>query len=218
MNKKLMLFMNTCMLRFSSVADGYFSSAQILETGLAKVGIKFPKRLWFQYKLPDGISPEKFEIEAAKIAFFLFEEPTIERLVQYGIIDRCNLSDKELAAVQKYRVSQRSNYLEILDKHVKWVKENNPELSSVNIQDNEVAKRNFLEGVLYGFGPEEISYFITRSFDEAESDSVEIDKLAESLQKIGVQLTYVLSPNNRLLLEKELEKYFMKQKQFEGKE
>lgn len=218
MNKKLMLFMNTCMLRFSSAADGYFSSAQILETGLAKVGIKFPKKLWFQYKLPDGISPEKFELEMAKIIFFAFEYPTIKDIVEIGCVDRDGLSDEELDVVQKYRVSQQSKYLEILDKHVKWVKENNPELSSVNIQDNEVAKSNFLEGVLYGFGPEEISYFITRSFDEAESDSVEIDKLAKSLQKIGVQLTYILSPNNRLLLEKELEKYFMKQKQFEGKE
>ena len=78
MNKKLMLFMNTCMLRFSSVADGYFSSAQILETGLAKVGIKFPKKLWFQYKLPDGISPEKFELEMEKIwAFECGKIPTM---------------------------------------------------------------------------------------------------------------------------------------------
>lgn len=218
MNKKLMLFMNTCMLQFSSVADGYFSSAQILETGLAKVGIKFPKKLWFQYKLPDGISPEKFELEMVKIIFFAFEYPTIKDIVEIGCVDRDGVSDEELDIVQKYRVSQKSKYIEILDKHVKWVKENNPELSNVNIQDNEVAKSGFLRGVLYGFGPEEISYFITRSFDEAESDSVEIDKLAESLQKIGVQLTYILSPNNRLLLEKELEKYFMKQKQFEGKE
>lgn len=218
MNKKLMLFMNTCMLQFSSAADGYFSSAQILETGLAKVGIKFPKKLWFQYKLPDGISPEKFELEMAKIIFFAFEYPTIKDIVEIGCVDRDGVSDEELDIVQKYRVSQKSKYLEILDKHVKWVKENNPELSSVNIQDNEVAKSNFLEGVLYGFGPEEISYFITRSFDDSELDSVEIDKLAKSLQKIGVQLTYILSPNNRLLLEKELEKYFMKQKQFEGKE
>ena len=218
MNKKLMLFMNTCMLQFSSAAGGYFSSAQILETGLAKVGIKFPKKLWFQYKLPDGISPEKFELEMEKIIFFAFEYPTIKGIVEIGCVDRDGLSDEELDIVQKYRVSQRLKYLEILDKHVKWVKENNPELSNVNIQDNEVAKSGFLRGVLYGFGPEEISYFITRSFDEAESDSVEIDKLAESLQKIGVQLTYILSPNNRLLLEKELEKYFMKQKQFEGKE
>ena len=139
-------------------------------------------------------------------------------LLEFGCVDRDGVSDEELDIVQKYRVSQRLKYLEILDKHVKWVKENNPELSNVNIQDNEVAKSVFLRGVLYGFGPEEISYFITRSFDEAESDSVEIDKLAESLQKIGVQLTYILSPNNRLMLEKELEKYFMKQKQFEGKE
>ena len=218
MNKKLMLFMNTCMLQFSSVADGYFSSAQILETGLAKVGIKFPKKLWFQYKLPDGISPEKFELEMAKIIFFASEYPTIKDIVEIGCVDRDGLSDEELDIVQKYRVSQRLKYLEILDKHVKWVKENNPELSNVNIQDNEVAKSGFLRGVLYGFGPEEISYFITRSFDDSELDSAKQDELSDVLKKLGVQLTYVLSPNNRLLLEKELEKYFMKQKQFEGKE
>ena len=116
MNKKLMLFMNTCMLQFSSVADGYFSSAQILETGLAKVGIKFPKKLWFQYKLPDGISPEKFELEMEKIIFFAFEYPTIKDIVEIGCVDRDGVSDEELDIVQKYRVSQRLKYLEILDR------------------------------------------------------------------------------------------------------
>ena len=54
MNKKLMLFLNACMLQFANVGGGYNSSAQILETDLARLGIKFPKKLWFQYKLPGG--------------------------------------------------------------------------------------------------------------------------------------------------------------------
>ena len=74
MNKKLMIFMNTCMLQFANVGGGYDSSAQILETDLARLGIKFPKKLWFQYKLPGEMSPEKFEINVGKRIRKIFYE------------------------------------------------------------------------------------------------------------------------------------------------
>ena len=74
MNKKLMLFMNTCILQSTSIGGGYDSSAQILEADLAKLGIRFPKKLWFQYKLPGGMSPEKFEINVGKRIRKIFYE------------------------------------------------------------------------------------------------------------------------------------------------
>lgn len=218
MNKKLMLFLNACMLQFANVGGGYNSSAQILETDLARLGIKFPKKLWFQYKLPGGISPEKFEIESGKIDFFVFEYPTIKDLIQIGCVDRGGLSDEELDVVEKYRASQRTKYLEVLDKHFKWVKENNPELSIVIVPDDEVAKSNFLRGVLYGFGPEEISYFINRSYEQAESDHNEQKQLRIVLDKIGVRLEYILCPDNRALLQKQVNEYLMKKNQGKGKE
>lgn len=218
MNKKLMLFLNACMLQFANVGGGYNSSAQILETDLAKLGIKFPKKLWFQYKLPGGISPEKFEIESGKIDFFVFKYPTIKDLIQIGCVDRGGLSDEELDVVEKYRASQRTKYLEFLDKHFKWVKEHNPELSIVKIPDDEVAKSNFLRGVLYGFGPEEISYFINRSYEQAESDHNEQEQMRVVLDKIGVRLEYILCPDNRALLQKQVNEYLMKKNQGKEKE
>ena len=218
MNKKLMLFLNACMLQFANVGGGYNYSAQILETDLSKLGIKIPKKLWFQYKLPGGISPEKFEIESGKIDFFAFKYPTIKDLIQVGCVDRGGLSDEELDIVEKYRASQRTKYLEVLDKHFKWVKENNPELSIVNVPDDKFDKSNFLRGALYGFGPEEISYFINRSYEQAESDHNEQKQLNIVLDKIGVRLEYILCPDNRALLQKQMNEYLMKKNQGKGKE
>lgn len=218
MNKKLMLFMNTCMLQSTSIGGGYDSSAQILEADLAKLGIRFPKKLWFQYKLPGGISPEKFEIESGKIDFFAFKYPTIKDLIQVGCVDSGDLSDEELDIVEKYRASKKTKYLEILNKHVKWIKENNLELSNINIPDNEVAKSNFLRGALYGFGPEEISYFINRSDEQAESDFNEQGQLHVVLDMIGVRLEYILCPDNRALLQKQANEYLIKKNQGKEKE
>jgi hypothetical protein len=120
--------------------------------------------------------------------------------------------------VEKYRASQRTKYLEVLDKHFKWVKENNPELSNINIPDNEVAKSNFLRGALYGFGPEEISYFINRSYEQAESDHNEQKQLNIVLDKIGVRLEYILCPDNRALLQKQANEYLTKKNQGKEKE
>ena len=106
----------------------------------------------------------------------------------------------------------------MLNKHVKWIKENNPELSNINIPDNEVAKSNFLRGALYGFGPEEISYFINRSYEQAESDHNEQEQMRVVLDKIGVRLEYILCPDNRALLQKQVNEYLMKKNQGKGKE
>ena len=83
-------------------------------------------------------------------------------------------------------------------------------------QRSNSAKLEFLYGTVYGFGPEEISYFINRSDEQAESDFNEQEQLRVVLDMIGVRLGYILCPDNRALLQKQVNEYLTKKNQ--GKE
>ena len=215
MNKKLKIFLNNYILEYMDSVHGFYSSAQILESDLAKLGIRFPKKLWFKYKLPDGIKHEKYELEITKMLTFCLFKPMKEQ-IQQGLCEQKNLTDEELETIDNYILSQRPKYLEMLDTHFNFIKENNTELSNIKIPNDISSKLEFLYGTVYGFSPEEISYFINRSDEQAESDFNEQEQLRVVLDMIGVRLGYILCPDNRALLQKQVNEYLTKKNQ--GKE
>lgn len=217
MNNKLIFFLKRYVLKVANISGGYDSSAQILESDLAKLGIRLPKKLYFQYKLPGGMSSEKYEREMAKAQIVCLLWP-IKRQIQDGFLDGKDLTDEEIEIMQNYLNSLEPKYLKILDKHVVWVKQNNPELSKINVPDSVVQKVGFLNGVLYGFGSEEIAYFINRTREEMERDHKEGMELDNILNRIGVRLWYILCPDNRLMLLEEIEKYLIRKEQSKVKD
>ncbi len=212
MNKKLKFFLNRYVLKVANIAGGYDSSAQILESDLAKLGIKLPKKLWFQYKLPGGMSPEKYEREMAKIQIVCLMWP-IKRQIQDGFLDGGGLTDEEIETMQNYLDSLDSKYLDLLDAHVAWVKKYNPELATVNIPNKVSARIHFLNGALYGFSPEEITHFLNRTEKDRIQDNEDLNSLTVILDRLGVRLWYVLCLDNRLMLLEEIEKYLIREEQ-----
>ena len=166
--------------------EGYTSSAQKLEYGLIEKGIRLPFKLYFKYKLPVNMNPAQFEDQLRHVwGRILFDSN--KRSLPFFDID-----EKTFAELKSSRPQTEKS----LKEWVKNIKENNSELSKIQVFNNE-SMLALVDGACYGFGPLEIEYFIdnirTGQKLEKRSDRPNLVKLEEFL---GSNVNYGISPQN----------------------
>jgi len=159
------------------------SSAQKLSNELKDKGIKFDKKLFWKYKLPNGMSHQQF-MDTLLLEYYL---------VKYGSKIKI-ISDKNLTIKQKLQVIgfvwkiKKNGLYKNIKKYADEIKRLNSELADVSamgVYDN----ISFVEGALFGFAPTEIKYFC-----DAKRDLDTEYKLGKKLQRLGISTSYILAP------------------------
>ncbi len=173
------------------------SSAKNLENDLGHRGIKFDKKLFWKYKLPNDMSAQEF-MDTLLLEFYF-----VKWFSDMKIMRDKNLTMKQKIKIFSYVLSMKKNGInKNIKKYANEIKQLNPELAKINPRDSfyDIA---FVEGALFGFAPDEIRYFCEekglRDFDVEH-------KLDEKLKNLGVRITYVLAPETAECLIKALEK------------
>lgn len=171
------------------------SSAQNLQNALIGRGIKSPKKLFYKYNLPDGMSPQEFQDKIA-----------LENFCRKFYTDFSNLvrRDKNLTLFEKIQIfawvwkMRRDKSLGNMVLWEKEIRQKNPELANLKLENR---KGSFVYGALFGFAPEDIEYYGSKDCDFSRAD--ETIKL---FKKYGINTTYVLNPSTADVLLTALQK------------
>ena len=179
MNKRLKQILIELMRRTKVLK---YASAKDFVDKLGKAGIHSPIKLYYQYKLPDGMSSEDLEQEASEIEFFLFYNKNKLDAIS-------GLPDDEKDVINRYIISSRSEYAKKLAGLLVNIKRLNPILRDIKMM-NAFDRIDFVKGVSRGFAPEDIDFFINGN----ESSEAFDKKLMGSL---GFSAGFAISPNHQ---------------------
>lgn len=158
------------------------SSAKNLENDLKMRGIDIKKKLFYEYKLPAGMSHQEFQDHVA-ISKFCNEFYSEFMPKVFGDKNLTMLEKMQIVGwVWKMRREKKVGKEKVWEKEIK---EKNPELAHIN--------GAVVYGALFGFAPEEIEYFSSEYCDRRHANDV-IDEI-ERLSQGGVHVTYVLAPS-----------------------
>lgn len=157
------------------------SSAQKLSNDLKAKGIKFSKKLFYKYKLPNDMSCQQF-MDTLLLEYYL---------VKYGPGIKI-VGDKNLTVKQKLQVMgfvwkiKKYGVYKNIKRYADEIRRLNPELADIATNSD----ISFVEGALFGFAPDEIRYFGDagkRNFDTEHM-------LDRKLKRRGVDTSYILAP------------------------
>lgn len=157
------------------------SSAQKLSNDLKAKGIKFSKKLFYKYKLPNGMSHQKF-MDTLLLEYYF---------VKYGSGIKI-VGDKNLTVKQKLQVMgfvwkiKKYGLYKNIKRYADEIRQLNPELADI-ATNSDIA---LVEGALFGFAPDEIRYFC----DAGNRDFDTEHKLDKKLKRRGVDTSYILAP------------------------
>ena len=200
MNKKLTDYLERFALGWSPFGGAVWnSSAQDLEKDLAKHGIK--KTLYYKYALPENMMPQKFMTRIA----------VLDLCANFSALEHREIFfDNSLSLVEKFRlvkyiVSERMASRKKIDEYVKFVQFANPELSKLKIE-NDFDKFDILAGATFGFGPNDIEYFMKRKERREVVNSGREREMFKRFERFGIKPQYVLAPQTAKEVITELEK------------
>jgi hypothetical protein len=159
------------------------SSAKKLEDALREHGIGM--KLYYEYKMPGGLSQSDFMNRLCLLEFFIKFYP------RYAIKV---LSDKKLTKTDKAKIFQyvwhnRRKFIKTAKQYEAEIRRLNPELAS--IKTNHPNSYSIIYGATFGFAPDEIAYFADVSNRDFKWESRIIDLFKK---KYGIEVTYVLAP------------------------
>ncbi len=157
----------------------YNSASKELEEHLMAAGIELPFAIHYEYKLPDGLTPVEFDEHNKKI----FVHTTYnDDFYKYLTIS------PELLEVLE---TNKQKYINLSNKYADFLKNNNPELSEIVLENHDDLIA-FLDGAAFGYGPEEIRYFISikKQMIERFKNGIKFRRL------LGYVPRYVLSPEH----------------------
>jgi len=200
----------------------YDSSAFKLETALEQRGIVLPKKLCHIYKCPDNQHMYDYYVNKHEKWMFMnwYTRNIITKGRKTGASVRENaglyslqdffkfmfclaLSDKE--ELRKFFADKYAVFSKELQQDMDKFRELNPDLKSIDNYNN----IDFLLGVMFGFAPEDIKFFIDvpgkQRGDKYNEDRERVNKKVEQL--CGVHISYVLSPQNLKMVEKAIDEY-----------
>lgn len=179
----------------------YYSSAERLDRNIANAGIKTSFRFAHNYKLPDNLSYEEFE----KIIYSY----NIYNLMTLDIFE--NMKDAKegtlLFEAKKEIIARIPEAEQQLDNYYSQIIKQNPELAGIKFGKKGMFA--LLTGVVYKFAPEDIDWFINGFEPSCDPRESEEHKLAQEMQRIGITLGYILSPQHKAKL-RELTKDYLK--------
>ena len=173
------------------------SSAKNLDNELRRRGIDFDKKLFWEYKLPNAMSAQEF-MDVLLLEFYF-----VKWFSNMKIMRDKNLTIKQKIQIFAYRVSMKKRGIyKNIKKYADEIKQLNPELKKINPRDS-FGSISLVEGVLFGFAPDEIKYFCDKS---SFRDMDQEHRFDEVLKKYGVRPSYVLAPETAKKLIANLEK------------
>ena len=173
------------------------SSAKNLENDLGHRGIKFDKKLFWKYKLPNAMSAQEF-MDVLLLEFYF-----VKWFSNMKIMRDKNLTIKQKIKIFAYNVSMKKRGIyKNIKKYANEIKHLNTELEKINPRDS-FGSISLVEGALFGFAPDEIKYFCDKS---SFRDMDQEHRFDEVLKKYGVRPSYVLAPETAKKLIANLEK------------
>lgn len=195
----------------------WYSSSMKLECDLKKHGIKLPKKLYYDYKFPNGKKNFEYHDEKhEKWQFVVWYDDYINsnRTIHGALLSKMDVSEPEYdlgnffrfcinlalankQELQKFFAEKYAEFNNELQKDIQEIRKLNPELKIVKKYDNV----HFLCGCMYGFSPDDIEYF-TRFDDYRKRDETDLERLNYKLYQLkGSHSGYVLSPSNCKMIE-----------------
>ena len=201
MNKKIqfLIAQYKTILKLDEDNEVWYSSSQNLENNLKQRGIVLQKPLFYEYKLPNGISaPDYLQIKNPLEKFSRYKPGDAENLAKCLANsekykqDFMKLSAEEKAELDKYFVDLATDSNRKIDLECKKIRELNPELRNLDVPNN----IEFLSGVIYGFAPEDIKYFCdlqkkNLDYQQNKEEAKKQDLLAQDL---GLNINWRISP------------------------
>ena len=182
LDKKLRMYISNMAIRNMPFGRVWDSSAKNLEDELKKRGIKLQQKLYYEYKMPGQLKQNEFMDNLIMDYFVAYFHSWFAK----DILKDKNLKILEKAKIFTYVWKTRSKYKEILNKYEKEIRERNPELSNIKV-DN---PRSLVYGAMFGFAPQEIAYYSDGAHRNLSQES-EHFKLFKSY---GIDVTYILAP------------------------
>ena len=168
---------------YSATGDNYFSSAEQFSKYLANHHIKSTVEIWHKYVLPNGMSSTDFFNLLRRLDFLINHE-------KLGMQVPVELSkEKATAAVKLKELTQN-------------VKKLNPELKAVIVKPDLAI--DFLDGVNFGFPPEDIAYFLSQYDQNAETRIESFDARSNQertlVKIIGQAPGWIMAPDRMATL------------------
>ena len=96
-------------------------------------------------------------------------------------------TEQQIQMIQQEITENKDSYTQEVIQEYKQLLELNPELPYT---DNLINKLSVLDGAMFGFGPDEIKFFIT----EYQGLNDEYKKLHDQIESYGIKPSYILAP------------------------
>ncbi|MCL2748994.1 MAG: hypothetical protein FWE50_02865 [Alphaproteobacteria bacterium] len=211
MNAKLNSILGDMIIKNTELKSGFNSSAKEFRDQLKAKGIRVPFKIYYEYKIPEGLTPQEYEFKVQKMHFILYFDGS--ELEPYGLTP-----DEKQELVDYIKRSKASNDLAFIFEEDQ-IRKLNPELKNIDLAYGpNIAKRsarilNLLEGVTYGFAPEDIQNFLNRH-NTGDKEQLIMHEKADNatLEKLlGFSPGYILSPERMAVLIKEAKRYRVRQ-------
>lgn len=188
-DKRLQMYIVSKAIDWTPFGRVWNSSAKKLEDVLSARGIKLPKKIYYEYKLPGGKKPSGF---MAKLVIEYFISNFYSRFSGPVLADK-SLSVADKAKLFKYVLGQQLKFKNVIKQYEKEIRQLNPELANLKIED----VHGFVYGATFGFAPDEIEYFSNPSGRNATKEGKTIDLFDK---KYGIEVGYVLAPETAKMI------------------
>ena len=157
------------------------SSAKDLEYALRVRGINL--KLYYEYKMPGGVSQSDFLIRLCMLRFFTKFYP------KYAIkvLGDKNITKSDKAKIFQYVWHNRRQFIKESEQYESEIRRFNPELSNIKTK----IPSAIVDGATFGFAPDEIAYFSdvkNRDFEQEKKTNEYFEK------KYGIRVNYILAP------------------------
>ena len=166
MNKKNDFLLTVMYADVSGVSlTEYQSSALDAKNMFAFYGIKLPFNIYYEYILPGGLKPLMLLSKYGR----MYMAQVYQENKKFIDFNEYKMKKQEIEGLEKYILQNKDSWKSNMEQIVQEIKSLNPELANISI--NTVDKENdFIRGVVFGFSPEDINYFLNRTNEQACKD------------------------------------------------
>ena len=191
MNKKEteLLFKKFILENHNAVWGNDVLSAKKAEERYKSYGVTPPHKIYYEYKIPDSLSnyallmnyDYMYNFQDFKIGNLISQKEHINDLRPEHRKALEQYTTKQLQDIENYIIEHKAQWAEKLQYYSDEVRRLNPELAHINITQEKfddisknnkwltptkykaIAELNFIHGVVFGFSPDDIYYYMNRT-------------------------------------------------------
>lgn len=190
LNERERLLLQQLIVKSMYLGREYRSSAKNYEDFLHKTGVSLPFKLFYEYKYHNNMTPAQYETYITSLLFYIsfdklqilqpeeyvkqlienlaqdepclppMNEETKAQVLKHHVDLVKDMSDSEKQHITSYICDNREYAQQKLITDVQEIKKLNPELREIKLNLNSIESVIFLSGVISGYAPEDIEYFI----------------------------------------------------------